>query len=74
MKRTTILVLTACLAFFSCSKKEGAPAPPADGKTSLGSVPSGEFSGSSFNSWDPADATTAYNAFNTACYNPTTKL
>ncbi|NNU34242.1 hypothetical protein HK413_08930 [Mucilaginibacter sp. S1162] len=55
-------------------QKEGATAPSADGKTSPGSVPDGAMSGSSFNSWVPADATTAYNAFNTACYNPTTKL
>jgi predicted alpha-1,6-mannanase (GH76 family) len=71
MKKTSIMLLTACLAFLSCSKKEGA-AP--GGKTTLGSVPSGATSGQSFVYWDPADATTAYNAFNTACYNPTAKL
>lgn len=67
MKKTTILTLGACFAFFSCKKAESTLAD----KMALGSTPSVN---AALNSWDPADATTAYNAFNAACYNPTTKL
>ncbi|MFD2144709.1 glycoside hydrolase family 76 protein [Mucilaginibacter antarcticus] len=41
-------------------------------KTNLGSVP--QSNGQSYVYWDASTATTAWNAFNTACYNPSTKL
>ncbi|HEY9534877.1 MAG TPA: glycoside hydrolase family 76 protein, partial [Mucilaginibacter sp.] len=67
MKKTTILMLGACFAFLSCKKRDASPAD----KMALGSVPPIK---EALNSWDPADASTAYAAFNNACYNSSNKL
>lgn len=70
MKRTTLALLGLSCAWMSCSKKEIVPVTATESaatqKTAL--------KVNAVGSWTPANAVTAYNAFNTACYNPTAKL
>jgi len=70
MKKTSILLLGACFAFFSC-KKESDPEAKLPAKNLI-SVAGPGIAAAVY--WNTGVANTAWSAFNTACYNPGGKL